>query len=434
VSALQGWSNYQALGSSTLSVAPAFPNLTTLHLEECVLEDGAFLTSLLLCRSLHNLHIIKCNLKTAAIAALPILQQLQPLRHLQWLEIEDCPREIREQVQAQLSHLTQLTSVTLNWPMSQLSYHISVAAHMTQLTSISLPVVLYNPFESPPAAQAEGFMGLTSASLSQLLASCSLLTTLSMEGIVVDHAGLDLLLAHPHIVHITVLAIAATESRVDSPCSWQTLQLPHQMDVRTLAYVPLHSLKEPLPVGLVLLPPDVPSEDAPKLLRTALTRMAEQPHLFDHADASETLVICTSVLNPASGQFTSGAYNRQWSRESTQALLSALEPYSEAYGLEELILDLDSSRGDLPAVMVVGEQELLALDKACGSSLSILQLEGISLAHDFFPAVIKTLPVLGELRFGVVNPNGPTLAARLMHLVHKMPRPLRVEVDDDAYE
>jgi hypothetical protein len=319
--------------------------------------------------------------------------------------------------------------------MSHLRYHISVATHMTQLTCISLPVALHNPFEHPRAPQhAKGFMGLPSASLSQLLTSCSLLTTLHMEGIVLRQAGLDLLLAHPHIVDIAVLAIAATESRVDSPCSWRTLQLPEQVDVRTLAYVPLHSLNKPLSVGFVLLPPDVAPQEVPRMLHTALTRMAEQPHLFDHRDSSASLVICTSVLNPASGQFTSGAYNRQWSRESTQALLSALEPYSEAYGLEELILDLDSSRGDLPAVMVFGEPELLALDKACGSSLSILQLEGIRLALDFFPALIKTLPVLEVLRFGVVVPNGLTLAARLMHLVHKMPRPLRVEVDDDAYE
>jgi hypothetical protein len=111
-----------------------------------------------------------------------------------------------------------------------------------------------------------------------------------MPTYVLDQAGLDLLLAHPHIVHVSFLAIAATQSRVDSPCSWQTLQLGKQLDVRTVAHVPLYSLQHPLPVHELLLPPDVDVQQATQLLLTATTRMASHKHLFSLPTSQSLLV------------------------------------------------------------------------------------------------------------------------------------------------
>jgi hypothetical protein len=138
-------------------------------------------------------------------------------------------------------------------------------------------------------------------SVEYLLDSCSLLTTLSMETVVLDQDGLDLLLAHPHITDVTLMAVSATESRVDSPCTWHTLRLPGQVHVGTVAYAPLHLLKEPLPIEALLLLPDTMEMDLLDVLLTATTRMAQHSHLFKLRDPSE-LIITDAVWELPSGK------------------------------------------------------------------------------------------------------------------------------------
>jgi hypothetical protein len=131
-----------------------------------------------------------------------------------------------------------------------------------------------------------------------LLNSCSLLSTLSMERVVVDQDGLDLLLAHPHITDVTLMAVSATESRVDSPCAWRALRLAGQVHLGTVAYVPLHSLQEPLRVEALLLPLDTMGID---LMLAATTRMAQHSHLFKLQDPCE-LIITDAVWELPSGK------------------------------------------------------------------------------------------------------------------------------------
>jgi hypothetical protein len=149
-----------------------------------------------------------------------------------------------------------------------------------------------------------------------------MLARLTLNSMVLDQAGLDLLLAHPHIVHVTLLAIAATESRVDSPCSWQTLKLAKQVDIRTVAHVPLHSLKQPLAIKSLLLPPDVRTEQLPGLMQAAAAQLVaswrqvalQTPRVVvikDHLDALRSVVTHSK---------------RNWTPDIREAFFQALAP------------------------------------------------------------------------------------------------------------
>jgi hypothetical protein len=171
---------------------------------------------------------------------------------------------------------------------------------------------------------------LDSADLQQLLTRHTTLTTLALNSVVLDQAGLDLLLAHPHVVHVTLLAIAATESRVDSPCSWQTLQLAWQVDIRTLAYVPLHSLKQPLAVGSLLLPPDVRTEQLPGLLHQVTEKLAAEWQQV--ALCVPGWLVIEDHIKPLRG-LAPGVFTRNWTPDHCTALLTSLAPLaSPAFG------------------------------------------------------------------------------------------------------
>jgi hypothetical protein len=148
------------------------------------------------------------------------------------------------------------------------------------------------------------------------------LTTLALNSVVLDQAGLDLLLAHPHIVHVTLLAIAATESRVDSPSSWQTLKLAKRVDIRTVAHVPLHSLKQPLAIKSLLLPPDVRAEQLPGLMQAVAAQLVASWRqvalhtpgvvvIEDHLDALRSVVTHSK---------------RNWTPDIREAFFQALAP------------------------------------------------------------------------------------------------------------
>jgi hypothetical protein len=177
---------------------------------------------------------------------------------------------------------------------------MQVAAPLTQLVSIEVAHV-----EMPSADRTgeDGWNVPAFAPFQHLLSKCSLLSTLSMEMVVLHQDGLDLLLAHPHVTDVTLMAVSATESRVDSPCAWRALRLAQQVPIGTVAYVPLHSLKQPLPVEALLLPPDAigRSSHLPDVLLAATTRMAQHSHLFKLKDPCE-LIITDAVWELPSGE------------------------------------------------------------------------------------------------------------------------------------
>jgi hypothetical protein len=244
------------LDERLLLVPLAFPNLRKLHLVECALVDFAAVASLVLCQQLQELHITHCKVAAEAIETLPALKQLPHLQRLVWNDSHGSLGDGMTDADASwvclnLSKVDQLTAVNLNSNRLASEQLISAAAQMTRLRSYEMaPLPSESCYRRPWAI-------LDNKPLKQLLTSCSLLTQLSLDTVILDQAGLDLLLAHPHITHVTFLAIAATESRVNSPCSWRALSLPPEVDIRIVANVPLRSLEEPLQIHALLLPPGV---------------------------------------------------------------------------------------------------------------------------------------------------------------------------------
>jgi hypothetical protein len=331
-SASQTWVASQALGAQCTFTPATFPSLTALHLDECTIDGATFIASLLLCPQLQKLELLQCLMTPAAVTALPLLQQLQQLREIKWSEPEDRHKDWRHwcgnttAAVPQLAQLTQLTHITLGRAQAATRLLIAAVTGMTNLVSFTMepsrPVRRTHVQKDPVEV-------LSIECLTQLLNSCTLLTTISMEDVMLDEAGLDMLLAHPHVVDVTLLAIAATESRVDSPCSWRSLRLAHPLDIRTVAFVPLHSLQKPLRGNALLLPPDVPPDQLPQLLLKATTRIAEHSHLFNIP--GNWLVIYDHVTRLASMRSVEwrGEVQPAFSPTTQSALLAALEPLAE---------------------------------------------------------------------------------------------------------
>jgi hypothetical protein len=266
-----------------------------------------------------------------------------------------------------------------------------------------------------------------------------------LQWVVLDQAGLDLLLAHPHIVDLELLAVAGTESRVDSPCSWHTLSLPYQVDVRTLSYVPLHSLKEPLPVDGLLLPPDLPPAEAAQLLLAATTRIAQHKHLFaedtfQHLSVTDFASIQTGLHNM---EWAPGVQQPAWAPQERLALIAALEPLAgttsssnstNSGGIHSSIRVLEFVCHRQPPRMEFGQPELQALGQSWGQQVERLTLKGVKLGDNFMPAVAAALPKLKHLALTKVQWSGQSLVARLMLLAQRVTGPLKIWVDEPVYK
>jgi hypothetical protein len=379
----------------------------------------------------------------AAITALPALQQLQELRDFRWLEPaykqdRDHPCADAAATLAQLAHLTQLTHITLGRAEASIGTLITSVTGLTNLQSFTMESVHpLDPGDGFPTANPEvKWKVLSSGRLSQLLTSCSQLTTLSMEEVVLDQAGLDLLLAHPHIVNVTFLAIAATESRVDSPCSWQSLKLAMEVDIRTVAYVPLHSLEQPLAVTSLLLPPDVPSEQLPQLLLKATTRIAEHRRLFRIEDA-DWLCLKDYVSELASGEAVGwgGPVQAAFSPTAQSALFAALEPLAGVTGIVglEFSLHFKNSPTGPPPRLSIGKPDLEALNRTWGSRVTSLWFRGVTAAPGFLKALETCFPKLGRLWLESAERDQQGLVAQIMLFCQRMTRPLTVYLDMDTH-
>jgi hypothetical protein len=269
-----------------------------------------------------------------AAAALSSLTVLSELQDVTWHQSQQSRESNVQELLGSLAQLTQPTSLALGYNVeakctAPLSALITVPSKMVKLQSFEAAYVPQytvgdDSQEGPFNLEANSVWDyLGTADLHQLLTSNLALTTLAFDGLVLDQAGLDLLLAHPHIVKVTLLAIAATESRVDSPCSWQMLRLSYQVDVRTVAFVPLHSLTQPLQVGSLLLPPDVAPEQLPHLLQAATTRMAAHQHLFSLRHAAMLAIEDLSVDLPPPTPGAAPAA-RRWAPDVCSAVLQAV--------------------------------------------------------------------------------------------------------------
>jgi hypothetical protein len=264
-----------------------------------------------------------------------------------------------------------------------------------------------------------------------------------MEEVVLDQAGLDLLLAHPHIVDVTVMSIAATESRVDSPCSWQTLTLAWEVDIRTLAHVPLHSLQQPLRCDQLLLPPDVPPDQLPQLLLKATTRIVQHRHLFNtHSEAQapfpgDCLSLCDEVgyLTSTGNVQWHGGVQPAFSRTAQSALFEALEPLASIGEIQQLSVcfGYDPSTAGPPPRVRLGKPDLKALNRTWGSRITRLCLDGVALAPGFFPALETRFPHLEYLELRRIQPDGQGLANQIMPFCQRMTRPMTLFVSYWTY-
>jgi hypothetical protein len=254
-------------------------------LSECSILAQPFVHALHKCTQLRRLQLLQSEMSVDAAKALSSLTVMSQPQTLEWCQPQRPGESKVQQVLDSLAQLTQLTALVLAYNVvandrAPLSSLITVPSKMVSLKvfkAMFVPICTTDGDSelSPVNLEFNSVWDrLPNPDLQHLLTSYHTLTHLEFNGLVLNQAGLDLLLAHPHIVNVTVLAIAATESRVDSPCSWHTLTLARQVDVRTVAYVPLHSLKTPLRIGSLLLPPDLDAEQLPHLLQAATTRMA----------------------------------------------------------------------------------------------------------------------------------------------------------------
>jgi hypothetical protein len=257
-----------------------------------------------------------------------------------------------------------------------------------------------------------------------------------MEDVVLDQAGLDLLLAHPHIVNVALLAIAATESRVDSPCSWRALNLAWGIDIRTVAYVPLHSLEQPLDVWSLLLPPDVPSDQLPQLLLKATSRIVEHPHLFSRLDAGFLLLYdYVSVLASGGSVMWRVDVQPAFSPATQSALLAALDPLASTSKIEELdfCFNYEPSAAGPPPRLRISKSTLESLYRTWGSRIRHLRFEGVTLAPGFFLALETCFPQLKDLELRSVETDAQGLAPRIMLFCQRMTRPMRLSLDQEVY-
>ncbi|KAJ9521674.1 hypothetical protein QJQ45_015266 [Haematococcus lacustris] len=87
--------------------------------------------------------------------------------------------------------------------------------------------------------------------LSELLQALPRLHTLRLpRGSIVGTDNLDELLAATQITNLQLMSVVAlTSPRADAPCSWQQLELTGTTGFTTAAYLPLHSLTQPLVLG-----------------------------------------------------------------------------------------------------------------------------------------------------------------------------------------
>ncbi|KAJ9533937.1 hypothetical protein QJQ45_027033, partial [Haematococcus lacustris] len=95
---------------------------------------------------------------------------------------------------------------------------------------------------------SDGFDCIDHQSLSQLLQALPLLHTLQLaETTLWCQQELDALLAATQLTSVHLEAICGlTSSRAETPCSWQRLELTDSIDCTSAAYLPLHSLTQPL--------------------------------------------------------------------------------------------------------------------------------------------------------------------------------------------
>jgi hypothetical protein len=191
--------------STLITLQQTFPNLRTLWLTDCTVTEG-FIASLQQCTQLSKLALVECRMQPDALSALSSLHALPSLEFLRWHQPKGRRTSPGVALRA-LAQLTQLTELALAYnhhaiDKAALSTLVAVPSKMHRLQHFEiLPVLTKVAEKEPEAVNLESIPiwdQLSIPELQQLLTSCSMLTSLVLFSVVLDQAGLDLLLAHPH--------------------------------------------------------------------------------------------------------------------------------------------------------------------------------------------------------------------------------------------
>ncbi|KAJ9521489.1 hypothetical protein QJQ45_008890 [Haematococcus lacustris] len=126
----------------------------------------------------------------------------------------------------------------------------SLSLHNFSIPCSDLATLLSHPRLSLQLQQLD-LSSTTILCLPRLLQALPRLHTLHLPGATVrGQEQLDALLAATQLTSLKLHSLKAlSSSRADAPCSWQRLELTHWIDCTTAAYLPYHSLTQPLLLG-----------------------------------------------------------------------------------------------------------------------------------------------------------------------------------------
>ncbi|KAJ9505185.1 hypothetical protein QJQ45_024882 [Haematococcus lacustris] len=214
---LQGLSVSSDALASLLSHPPLALQLQQLHLTHIFLQDGEELGAVGSVFEGLQLQQLSIAVEHREQPGSPLLPSFQPLAQ----------------------HLTQLHLVN----QSGLT---TLSAFMEYLQPLAQLQVLTMSYHGP-----DGLHGLEG--LPRLLQALPLLHTLQLPMFDVGcQHQLDTLLAATQLTSLQLGAVNALDtSYADVPCSWQRLELTGCDDWKALTYLPLHSLSQPLVLGLL---------------------------------------------------------------------------------------------------------------------------------------------------------------------------------------
>jgi hypothetical protein len=94
----------------------------------------------------------------------------------------------------------------------------------------------------------------------------------------------------------------------------------------------------------------------------------------------------------------------------------------------------DPCKEGVPLRFSVGKPDLQSLHRSLGSRIRYLMFTGVVLAPGFFPALETCFPQLSSLLLQHVEPDGQSLASRIMLFCERMTRPMTISVREHVYE
>jgi hypothetical protein len=258
----------------------------------------------------------------------------------------------------------------------------------------------------------------------------------------VNQQGLDVLLEHAHHLNsVTFRDLDLTNDRSAALCSWQHLRWRGECNLRPFAYLPLHSVqtltvywaeigedhKFPgedslwLPVGSYG-PDEDEGQHLESLMHQAASNLAACPAL-QGSGAPQELMLSWSCLvtaneaQPPDVPLSSG---------TRTALLQALAPVAATVHR----LDIDMVDFEL------GQAELAALPQVLKDQITRLYLRACEVRGDFWPALLKALPLLRDLEIslGIGSVMGAVSESDLTVFCSHISRPFTLTLIDDGEE